>query len=236
MSTVEAEATASEAVETQPADKGRTAGEPVETSTESAPSSGAATGRPLEELMLAANEVTPGARVVFERGGDAGAMHGHLGREGKRFEFYLRGFDVRNAALRYSPGAALVVTGVERWARQEDVSVRLFDWLLESPPGRLDLEREREFGFVTRMRQLGIPATGATIERHSLPPGLGQASMAAVIHFTAAGERSDAVVVLFECGHHVGSVDVVGMRESIALEDVVELATLTAQKMGRVCD
>ena len=67
---------------------------------------------------------------------------------------------------------------------------------------------------MVRIGKLGIPATTAKIERHSIPPGLGQASMAAVVHFTAADERGDAAVVFFECGHYVGRIDIVGTRGS----------------------
>lgn len=230
-----ADSSASEATETRATTTDTTAGEAVETvPTGTGGSEGATLGRPLKELLLAPREVAPGARIVFEREGEEQPLHGHLGREPKRFDFGLRAFDVRNSEFRDSPGAAIVVSEVERWAQRGDVSVRIFDWVFEDPR-RPDLERERELAFLVRMRQLGIPAATARIERHSLPPGLGQASMAAVVHFTATGGRGDDVVVLFGCGNFVGRVDIVGRRGSVALDDALDLARLMAEKMGEVC-
>jgi hypothetical protein len=190
----------------------------------------------LDQFVLAANEIAPGAKLLGERGGKAQAIHGVLGHDGKSYDFYLRGFDVHDLALTDSPGAAMVSTQVERWAEEGDADKRLFDWLIEPPRRSEDFVREQqELGFVTRLAQLGLNTTSVRIERHTLPPGLGEASMAATVHFRSLDAPLDDAVVLFKCSQYVASVDVIGRRGSVGLQDVLELANVMAEKMHRIC-
>jgi hypothetical protein len=190
----------------------------------------------LRELIPTAAAIGSGAKLLDERGGTTHALHGLLGREGKSYDFQMRSFEVREVAFSESQGALVAITGVEHWTDEGDSSSRLYDWLIEPSGSQAEfIAMEERRGFLARLSGFGLPAKGVEVARAELPPGLGQSSVGGTVHFEAAGRTLDDAVVLFRCGPLVGSVDLIGPRGDVALEDSLKIASAMAQKMGETC-